>query len=200
MIPRHVIVFAREPRCGAVKSRLAADIGEGAAFAFYKTTLAGVLRRLACDGRWTTWLAVTPPRAARRPAAWQRGVAAFPQVEGDLGRRMAAALAAVPPGPALVVGSDIPDLGPRQVAAAFRALATHDAVFGPTVDGGYYLVGLAAGSRAIDPFGGVRWSSRHALGDTLANMSNDTTIKIIESLVDIDTGDDLRTWRDGRGD
>jgi rSAM/selenodomain-associated transferase 1 len=199
MIPRHVIVFAREPRFGAVKSRLAADIGEGAAFAFYKRTLAGVLRRLAGDGRWTTWLAVTPPSAARRRATWQRGVPAFAQSEGDLGRRMAAAFAAVPPGPALIVGSDIPDLGPRQVAAAFRALATHDAVFGPTGDGGYYLVGLAAGSRTVDPFGGVRWSSRDALGDTLANLSKSTTIKVIESLIDIDTGDDLRKWRAGRG-
>ena len=56
MIPRHVIVFAREPRFGTVKTRLAADIGKGAALAFYKKTLKILLRRLTADGRWTPGL------------------------------------------------------------------------------------------------------------------------------------------------
>jgi glycosyltransferase A (GT-A) superfamily protein (DUF2064 family) len=111
---------------------------------------------------------------------------------------MAAAFRAVPPGPAVIVGTDIPDLGPRQVAAAFRALTSHDAVFGTTGDGGYYLVGLAAGSREVDPFGGVRWSSPHALGDTLANLPAETSVTFVEELIDIDTGADLAQWRRAR--
>ena len=108
---------------------------------------------------------------------------------------MAAAFAVVPPGPALIVGSDIPDLGPGQVAAAFRRLATHDAVFGPTLDGGYYLIGFAAGSRTLDPFSGVRWSTQYALEDTLASLPKFATSGIIGELIDIDTGVDLAQWR-----
>jgi glycosyltransferase A (GT-A) superfamily protein (DUF2064 family) len=108
---------------------------------------------------------------------------------------MAAAFRSVPPGPAVIVGSDIPDLGPRQVAAAFCALTSHDAVFGTTGDGGYYLVGFTTGSRDIDPFGGVRWSSPYALADTLANLPAETNVTFVEELIDIDTGTDLAQWR-----
>lgn len=195
MIPRHVIVFAREPRFGTVKTRLAADIGKGPAYAIYRRMLKNLLRRLDGDGRWTTWLAVTPPAAARVQAAWRLGVPAFAQSAGDLGQRMAAAFKSVPPGPAVIVGSDIPGLGPRQVGAAFRLLDHHDAVVGPTADGGYYLIGLAANYRDIDPFADVRWSTRHALDDTLANLPADATVAILEELIDIDTGTDLARWR-----
>src|SRR5690606_11098065 len=55
---RHVVLFAKAPRLGAVKRRLAAGVGDEAALAFYRETLAAVARRLGAYPRWTLWLAV----------------------------------------------------------------------------------------------------------------------------------------------
>src|SRR3546814_16124850 len=76
----------------------------------------------------------------------------------------------LPPGPAVIIGTDIPDIRPRHAAAAFRALGRHDAVFGPAADGGYWLVGLRRRPTIPRAFDGVRWSTEHALADTRANL------------------------------
>ena len=69
-LTNHLVIFAKEPRLGRVKTRLAADIGPLAALAFYRKTLFSVTRRLGGDSRWTTWLAVTPDRAVFGDASW----------------------------------------------------------------------------------------------------------------------------------
>jgi rSAM/selenodomain-associated transferase 1 len=176
-VKQRLIVFARAPRLGRGKRRLAAGIGAVAAWRFQCWALARVLRRLARDRRWQCWLAVTGG-----PARWPRGVRRLNQGRSDLGRRMGQAMRSLGPGPVVLVGADIPDIAPRHIAAAFRALARHDAVFGPAGDGGFWLVGLRGG----DPFRGVRWSSRHALADTLANLGRRRTHALLETLVDID--------------
>lgn len=195
MIPRHVVVFARQPRFGTVKTRLAADLGPGAALAFYRRTLARLLKGLGQDGRWTTWLAVTPAAAARRRQPWQAGLPLMAQAEGNLGDRMATVFRDLPPGPAIIVGSDIPDLRPAHIAAAFRLLDDNDVVFGPTPDGGYYLIGLRPERRDGPLFEQVRWSTRHALADTRASLPRGCRIAHLPELMDIDTGDDLARWR-----
>ncbi len=85
---------------------------------------------------------------------------------GDLGQRMARIFAALAPGPAIIVGSDIPDLRAEDVAHAFRALRRADAVLGPAHDGGYWLIGLARTKLARALEKPIRWSSPHALADT----------------------------------
>ncbi|RMD61642.1 MAG: glycosyltransferase [Alphaproteobacteria bacterium] len=197
---RHVIIMARAPRLGAVKRRLAHDIGAVAAWRFYRTTLGAVAARLAGDPRWTTWLALTPDRTAhRRPRlprlTSQRCLRVVAQGRGDLGARMARLVRTLPGGPVVIVGSDIPDLGAAEVAQAFRALAMHDWVLGPAGDGGYWLIG-AARRRGL-PRGflqGIRWSSRHALADTRRNLRG-ARIACLGRMVDIDTGADLARWR-----
>ena len=187
-LDRHLIVFAREPRLGRVKSRLARDVGAVGAWRFYRLTLLATLRRLAGRGRWRCWLAVTPDTAVAAP--WPDGWTPVAQGPGDLGRRMQRAMSFVPPGPALIVGTDVPDLTPHHIAAGFRALGNHDAVFGPSPDGGYWLVGLARRPRLPNVFRGVRWSSPHALADTLANAQG-LNVTTLETLADIDTAADL---------
>lgn len=185
---RHLVVFARAARMGRVKSRLARGIGVVAAWQFYRVTLAATLRRLDGDGRWRCWLAVTPDTAAAapRPDGW-RPVA---QGAGDLGRRMGRVMRSLPPGPAVIVGTDVPDLTAAHVAAAFRALGHHDAVLGPAPDGGYWLVGQRRSPRTPDLFAGVRWSTPHALADTRANAVG-LSVCMLETLDDIDSADDL---------
>ena len=189
---RTVIVFARAPRFGAVKTRLARDIGRLEAWTFYRRALAALVRRLTKNGRWTVWLAVTPDSFARAPfRGLPKGVRCIPQGRGDLGRRMARALRAVPSGPAVLIGADIPGVRAGHITQAFAKLADHDAVFGPAADGGYWLVGFRR-APAANIFDGVRWSTPHALADTLANLEGLKVAPPVETLADVDDG---RAWR-----
>lgn len=183
----HLVVFAKAPRLGRVKSRLARDIGAVGAWAFYRRTLAALVRRLKGDGRWTLWLAVAPDRAAVDDGIWPRDVNRIGQGGGGLGTRMARVMALLPPGPVVIVGADIPDIRAADAAAAFRALGRHDAVFGPAADGGYWLVGLRRRPRFRDPFKIVRWSTEHALADTRANLEG-ARVALLRELEDVDDG------------
>ena len=198
---RHVVIFARRPQLGKVKTRLAADIGAVETLRFYRRTLAGLTRRLGRDPRWRTWIGATPDSAATEPRVWaarDRLPPLLPQGGGDLGERMTRMLAAFGPYPALIVGSDIPDIAARHVAAAFTALRTSDFVFGPADDGGYWLVGAKQGRRALGLFDNVRWSGLDALADTLANVPAGARTAMLETLSDIDDGDTYRRWRASR--
>ena len=191
-------MFARRPQLGAVKRRLAADIGTVAAHGFYRRTLHDVAWRLGRDPRWKTWLAVTPDSAAGAPGLWPvpPAISIIGQGVGDLGVRMARPLLEFPPGPVVIVGSDIPEVEVGDVAAAFDALGNNDLVFGPAVDGGYWLVG--ARCRPVVPvnlFANVRWSSERALADTLANVPPKYRVAMVSEHSDVDDGAAWRRWR-----
>jgi uncharacterized protein len=179
---RTLILFARAPRLGGGKSRLARDIGALAALRFERLMLARALRRFGRDRRWRLVLAITPDREARRLGATSQG-------KGDLGARMRRAMAACPPGPAVLIGADIPALTPRHIADAFALLGRHHVVFGPAKDGGFWLVGAR---HRMPDFGAVRWSSRHALADVLANMPRSLSVGFAVTLDDIDDGSAYR--------
>ena len=196
---RHLVIFVKAPRVGAVKTRLASDIGAVAAWGLYRRMAAAVIRRLCRDRRWTSWLAVTPDRYARRGRFWPQHVQRLSQGHGDLGARMARVARELPRGSVVIVGSDVPDLAAPHVAAAFRALAGADAAFGPTPDGGYWLLGFGRRRPWVDPFSNVRWSSRHALADTLANLPAHWRVAQLAKLTDIDDSTDLARWRASNG-
>lgn len=181
-----VYVFARAPRHGTVKRRLAAGLGTGAALCWYRAMLDATLRRLAADPRFRTALAVTPDRA-RGP--WRRGLPAVGQGPGDLGARMARIARRHRRGRVAIVGADIPGLRAEDVAQAFRRLNHAAACFGPAEDGGYWLVALGP-RRPSRPFGAVRWSGPHALADTLANFRGHR-VSLLRRLRDVDTAADL---------
>jgi hypothetical protein len=190
--PRHLVVMARAPRLGTVKRRLARDLGDLAALRFYRGLTAALLADLGRDPRWTTWLAVTPDAAARdRRGLWGFGGPVLAQGPGDLGRRMGRILTSLPPGPAVIVGSDIPGITRRGVFAAFRSLGANDWVFGPAEDGGYWLVGARRRPALRLPFAGVRWSTGEALADTLANLAG-CKVGFTERLADVDGAADYR--------
>ena len=180
-----VIVFARAPRLGAVKRRLGRRIGARAAVRFHRATLCRLLRGLAAERRFRTVLALTPDSARLRVPA---RVVRMGQGQGDLGARMGRALGRFPRGRAAIVGSDIPAAGASDLLAAFCALGRADAVFGPAEDGGYWLVGLGP-RRPSRPFAKVRWSSPHALADTLANFAG-RRVAMLRRLGDVDSAED----------
>ena len=111
---------------------------------------------------------------------------------------MARPMHGLPPGPVVVVGSDIPDLASDHIWRAFKALGNHDAVFGPAADGGYWLVGLSRRTVPRELFASVRWSGPHALTDTIATLGPRASVAMLETLCDIDTADDLAHWRAAR--
>jgi rSAM/selenodomain-associated transferase 1 len=182
---RHLVLFLRAPALGSGKRRLAAEIGDVAALRFQRLMLARLMRRLGRDRRWRLRVAVTPDRARLS------GIATVKQGRGDLGVRMQRALAACPPGPKILVGADIPALSALHVAAAFRLLGRHDVVFGPAEDGGYWLVG----ARHRPPrLGKIRWSSPHALADTLADLPKRVSVGFAATLPDVDDAESYRRY------
>lgn len=194
MIRRHLIILAKPPRLGRAKQRLSADIGATEALRFYRATLAQTIRRLGSDPRWQTWLFVDAGSAR-----WPTNLPRRYQTRGDLGRRMDAALRSLPPGPVVLIGSDIPGASAAEIRAAFRVLAGKQAVFGPATDGGYWLVGLADARAAPKLFQGVRWSSKHALSDTLRNLRSPRRHAFATVLDDVDNGKAFVRWRSKLG-
>ena len=190
---QHLVIFAKAPRMGRVKTRLARDIGTVAAWGFFRHSLAGLLRRLSDDPRWNTIVAVAPDTAVGAPV-WPANIDQAAQGQGDLGDRMQRAFDLLPPGPVVIVGADIPGITNTHIADAFRALGDHDAVFGQADDGGYWLVGLKRSPKIRKIFSNVRWSGPHALADTMANLP-DAHIAMLEPLIDVDDGEDFKRWR-----
>jgi rSAM/selenodomain-associated transferase 1 len=185
-----LIIMAKAPVAGRVKTRLAGEAGLATALRFARHRVAALVQRVGRDARWSTSLAVLPDRAALN-GAWPRGVPLLPQGGGDLGQRMPRLLDRAPPGPVVIVGTDIPDIARGHIAAAFALLGQNDTVLGPAEDGGYWLIGLRRRPRVLRAFAGVRWSSPYALGDTLTNLFRHS-VALLPTLRDVDTAADLR--------
>jgi len=190
---RHLVVLAKAPKLGVVKTRLGRDIGVVDATGFYRRTLTAVLGRLASDKRWTCRIAITPDRAVYGHRFWPRQFGPVKQGPGDIGQRMARPFRNLAPGLVVLIGGDVPGIRPRHIEAAFRALGDHDAVFGPARDGGYWLVGARRRPVTPDMFSGVRWSSPHTLTDTLEKLGA-RKIALLETLDDIDDGAAYARW------
>jgi rSAM/selenodomain-associated transferase 1 len=185
-----LVVMVKEPVAGRAKTRLGREIGMTRAAWWARHQLRRLVRRLA-DPRWDLTLAVAPDRALLSRAL-PGGTARCTQGAGDLGDRMTRLFRQLPPGPVVIVGSDVPAITPAHIARAFAALGEAQAVIGPARDGGYWLIGLARIRRpGRDLLAGVRWSTKFAQVDTLAALS-DYRIRFVDTLSDVDSAADLR--------
>jgi glycosyltransferase A (GT-A) superfamily protein (DUF2064 family) len=121
---KRLIIFVKAPRPGAVKTRLARELGTDAACAAYRQMVEQLVTRLTCLDR--VELRFTPDDAGDEVKAWQRsGWQLVPQGEGDLGQRLQRAFAdafALLPGPVIVIGSYCPTLTPADIELAWDAL------------------------------------------------------------------------------
>jgi len=180
--PAAIVLFARVPRAGRVKTRLVPPLTRDQALALHVALVvraADLVRRAARRARAVACIAwsapFTPPH--RGPAAALRaavsGFAARPQRGGDLGARMRGAirdLLARGHAGVVVVGSDAPLVRAADLARAARALATGaPAVIGPATDGGYWLIGLDADRP--DLFAGIPWGTARVLRATRARLA-----------------------------
>jgi rSAM/selenodomain-associated transferase 1 len=182
-----IVIFAKEPVPGRVKTRLIPELGaDGAA-----RLAAGMLERTV-EEALATGLGVElcgEPDAA----AWFDGnVAKTAQGGGDLGQRLArAANRVLAHEPLLLIGADCPSLDRRRLGAAADSLAAHDAVIHPAEDGGYVLLGLARFDRSL--FEGIAWSTATVGADTIARIEAlGWTLDVRATLADVDEPADLR--------
>lgn len=189
---KHVIVFARSPEYGRVKTRLAREVGTLAAWRFYRDSTEALLKRLERDPTWCMWLAWTGSN--RR--GWPGGRRAIRQPGGGLGARMEHCLRALPPGDVVLLGSDIPGVTASHIHRAFAELRHASVVFGPALDGGFWLVGARRVPALPKPMfaSGVRWSSSETLSDVVANLR--VPYRFADRMSDVDHAADLIALRE----
>jgi uncharacterized protein len=195
LAPAQVVVMAKYPSPGSVKTRLAAQIGASTACRLYAAFVGDLAERLAGAGLPVTW-AVWPPDAPF--AALVSGQRCIAQVGRDLGERMEAAMQAcrdATPLPVITVGADAPHLDPARLTEAAEALTGDaDVVLGPATDGGYYLIGLRAPCPAL--FRDIAWGSSGVLDATLARArAAGLRVLLLAPTFDVDDADGLAALR-----
>ena len=195
-----LLIFAREPRAGYVKTRLAAALSTEAAVTAYRELIDATMeyavaaRAQGVAAAIEVWCTPDPASPYFRWLAERDGVELCAQCDGDLGIRMSAAIAdALTRAPAaILIGTDCPAQGVAALAAAAAALVDADVVLGPAEDGGFVLVGTRIPVR----FDGVHWGTAHALRDTQAALAR-ANIRWTELPVswDVDEPADLARWK-----
>ena len=211
LIREHLILFARPPCSGKVKTRLIPVLGDHGAAALYQAFLKdtaamaySVRKARPTVGLTAEWAPRDIPLSHLDLASWMPGPFLHQEQHGtDLGHRMAAALGRrlVEGGRGVLLGTDFPDLSPKIPITAFEALeemgrdSSNDrslnAVIGPSSDGGYYLIGL---SRPIPgAFIDIEWGTAHVLDQTLERLKTlSVSVQLLPEWHDVDTPADFR--------
>ena len=185
-----IIVFVRTPELGKVKTRLAKSIGDVSALTIYKLLLKHtetVLHDLSFDK------VVYYSEKVDENDFWEARLFEKKRQKGaDLGKRMQHAFeTAFEKGyqKVLIIGSDLFDLKSIHITTAFDALENHDLTIGPSLDGGYYLLGMKELYPAV--FKNKKWGTDSILENTLKDLQQQN-VKLLEALNDIDTFEDLQ--------
>ena len=192
---KHLGLFAKFWTPGNVKTRLAASIGPRFACQIYESFLLRQLDQLSESGD-LRHLVFTPTsnrdefRAAVNPD-WSL----VPQVDGDLGYRMKRFFQQIFHNDAqakvVLIGADCPQLTPDLIAQAFEMLENRSTVLGPSLDGGYYLLGLSVFQE--DLFSGIDWSTPTVFRQTTAKLAaRSEGYTLLPKLRDVDELNDLQ--------
>ena len=186
---RHLIVFAKTPQPGRVKTRLAPRVSPESAAALARAFLQDVSALAESLADCDLTLAYTPRGTRDQVQAlvgprWQLRL----QRGRDLGERLAHAFTSRLGARAdrvVIIGADSPLLPPQRLAEAFDALGRADLVIGPCEDGGYYLIGLRRW--AVGLLAGIRWGTDLAFSDTVTNANwLGLSRAVLESDYDVD--------------
>ncbi len=164
-----LLIFAKAPAPGQVKTRLAARLGPIGAAKLYQRLLRRTLRTASRASLCPVqlWCAPDTRHGFFRRCRRDYGIALHRQQGAGLGQRMHHALNVVlREAPyAVLIGGDCPSLGEAELQAALMALATgRDAVLGPAADGGYVLIGLRRPGKTL--FRQIAWGSSAVLAAT----------------------------------
>ena len=192
---RCLIVVAKAPIAGLVKTRLAATIGAERTLALYRCFLADTLALASAEPACALAISFWPPEAASQFSAIAPNALLLPQQGIGFGDRLLSAFTQASDAgfdQMVLIGSDNPSLPPRYVSQAFDALESHETVLGPSEDGGYYLIGMREPQPEL--FGSeIAWSTEIVAQQTRAAVRS-VGLRLAEVPIwyDIDTADDLR--------
>ncbi|MGA7614675.1 MAG: TIGR04282 family arsenosugar biosynthesis glycosyltransferase [Thermoanaerobaculia bacterium] len=198
---QRLLVFARVPELGKVKTRVASEIGLDRALRLYQSMLADLLESMGAssDGieievLWTAESDVSGEILAH----WFGDLETAEQSGRDLGERMTVAISERiffhGAEKIVVIGTDDPTLSRPQIELCFRILDGCEWVVGPAEDGGYYLIGCR--NRAFTPavFEGIEWGASTVFESTLDRIRHKAaSVTILPRRSDIDRAEDLRT-------
>lgn len=184
-----VALFAKFPRAGEAKTRLAPMVGEAGAAEIHRRLVERTLRTVRESG--LPFAVHTTGASDEDFAEWLGAdVPLVEQGEGDLGARLARVEA-----PAILLGADIPGLTAAHLRQAARALESAPVVIGPASDGGYYLLGFTRPVPMLWP--GMAWGTSAVLDETEHRLrAGGVRYRLLEELADCDRPEDLARWPD----
>ncbi len=196
-----LLVFAKLPEPGKVKTRLAEDLGDVRAAEIYSYIARDIISRVSKSSTYETVIYYDPPDKKNDVAIWLKDCAQtdsehlIPQEGSSLGERILGALESIFSSgtiSAVIIGTDCTDVTAKMIEETFGELSEYDAVLGPAEDGGYYLLGL----NCLIPelFQDIDWSTEIVLEQTLSCLNKlGLNYKLRETLRDIDNLNDLNS-------
>jgi rSAM/selenodomain-associated transferase 2/rSAM/selenodomain-associated transferase 1 len=197
---RTLLLFARYPVPGQVKTRLIPALAPEGAAALHRRLVLRALRsaREACRAVPADLEVHFDGGTEQAMSHWLGDDARFvPQRAGDLGDRMAGAFEEsfrTGSTATVIIGSDCPSLTPDVIIEAFARLTEAPVVLGPARDGGYYLIGLSRPMPEL--FRGIPWGTDRVLADSLAVLRRlGCKAALLNPLADVDRPEDLPAWR-----
>jgi rSAM/selenodomain-associated transferase 1 len=197
-----LLVFARLPELGSVKTRLAASVGDERALAVYEAMLADLLDAIGPSTPEleieVLWAPTSSANGERLRHAFRDHAVAI-QTGATLGDRLSIAFSERfffhQTQKVIAIGVDDPALPRELIEHAFSLLESCEWVVGPATDGGYYLIGCRALSFGSEIFNGISWSTSSVLAETLARISDaQQTVALLPMRSDIDTVEDLHRY------
>jgi len=203
--PNRLLVFARLPELGKVKTRLARDLGDERALQVYEAMLRDLFANVGAPSEELDIEVLWAPTEAASGEALRRAFDAYPvamQTGHSLGDRLSMAFSERfffhRTEKIVAIGVDEPSLGRALIDDAVSLLESCDWVVGPAADGGYYLIGCRAAAFDSAIFSGIEWGTERVFTETLTKIRAwGTTVAVLPLRVDIDVIDDLRRATDG---
>jgi rSAM/selenodomain-associated transferase 1 len=204
---QRLLVFARLPEFGKVKTRLAADLGAERTLAVYEAMLRDLLQSIGVSDESTEIECVWPPTPNANGALLRRafgGHAMAMQTGATLGDRLSMAFSERfffhRTEKIVAIGVDDPLLPRELIDHAFALLDSCEYVVGPAQDGGYYLFGCRAMSFEPEVFHGIEWGTATVLTETIRRIAaSGRTCAVLPERFDIDTAEDLERYARATG-
>jgi len=193
---RCLLFFIKNPEKGKVKTRVASAIGDKMAMKLYRRFLLEMLSTLN-KGTFLFYLCFHPENSLNDLKDWLGDHYLYtPQMGENIGQRMKNGFVeafSMNFKRVVLIGSDIPDLPLEFIEEAFNSLGEKDAVIGPSLDGGYYLIGFRDKTFSPQVFDGIPWSTEKVFEETMKVLEKERLmVHILKPLKDIDTIEDLR--------
>ena len=195
-----LLLFTRYPEAGRTKTRLIPALGACGATRLHKllTEKTAIQANILAEKYGVETVVYYSGGNKEKMTSWLGPLTFVPQVDGDLGLRMQAAFThAFAEGveKAVLIGSDIPSISADLLADAFAALQTAQVAIGPSLDGGYYLIGMRTdAAEKLYPvlFERMVWSTAMVFALTCERLGKTAIeVAVMPTLQDIDTPEDL---------